>query len=626
MSGFCGWIGGVAVGDPAVMLRRMAAQLPQPGPCEAHDALGPGLALAARGHAAMAAFLAGPDLCAVIEGCPRWTDPGITAIAGRDGHAAALAAAYRAAGTGLFDGLHGAFSLALIDIPARKALLAIDRVGIGTLCFAWIGSNTLVFGSTTDAVRAHADVTSTVSVQSIFDFLYFVDRVPAPETIYREQRKLAPGEYVLAEPGRCRTARYWQMSYGDDAGVEEGPAADELRLRLRAAVSTMVAREPADRVGAFLSGGLDSSSVAGFAAEGRKEPLKTFTIGFPVRGFDETEYAKAAAAHFRTSHHVYYMQPADVLEVLHKAAAIYDEPFGNLSMIPAFACARLARENGVDLLLAGDGGDEIFAGNERYAKDLVFDRYERIPPALRAVLGGLVAAAPAAGIVGKARRFLDLAAKSVPERMIGNIFAAIDPRRIFSDAAWGEIDIAAPQRLARAIYEAPSRADKIQRMMHFDLRITLADSDLRKVNRMCELAGVRVRYPFLDDDVVAFSGTLPGRLLMKSGGLRQFYKDTMAGLLPAEVIGKQKHGFGLPYMDFLASYEPLRALMCDGLASLGRRGYFRAAYLEGVISRIRDNIPLGPDAVAWDLLMLELWFQSRGERVIRKMAGRMRNE
>jgi len=301
-----------------------------------------------------------------------------------------------------------------------------------------------------------------------------------------------------------------------------------------------------------------------------------------------------------------------VLEVLHKAAAIYDEPFGNLSMIPAFACARLAREHGVDLLLAGDGGDELFAGNERYGKDRVFDRYGRIPPVLRALLGRLVAAVPPVGIVGKARRFLDLAARSVPERMIGNVFASLDPRRIFSAEAWAEIDAAAPRRLASSIYEAPTRADKIQRMMHFDLRITLADSDLRKVNRMCELAGVRVRYPFLDDDVVAFSGTLPGRLLMKSGGLRQFYKDAMADFLPAEVIGKQKHGFGLPYMDFLASYQPLRSLMCDGLASLGRRGYFRSDYVEGLISRIRSNALLGPDAVAWDLLMLELWFQARG--------------
>lgn len=618
MSGFCGWFGGAAGADRRAMLSRMAARLPSHGPCQTQEIAGEGFALAGRIHPAMGGCFEEGGVAAVVEGYPIWSDPGLARVAHETGHARALISAYRSKGVALFDQLRGPFSFALLDHAARRALLAIDRFGVQTLCYAWAGHDTLVFGSTTDTLRAHAGIQSSIPPQSIFDFLYFIDRIPAPETIYREHRKFVPGEYLLVEPGRHENKRYWQMPYTPGSDVEPRAAAEELRRQLREAVATTLVGETPGRVGAFLSGGLDSSSVVGTAAQQLPGELHTFTIGFPVEGFDETRYAELAASHFGTRHHVYTVQPQDVLDVLNKAAVIYDEPFANLSMVPAYVCARLARENGIDMMLAGDGGDELFAGNERYGKDQIFDGFERLPDWLRATLRRSVSAVPAPvaafSPAAKAMRFVEMSAKSVPERMIGNVFAAVDPREMFSADAFSEIDAGATRALIANIFDTPENADKLQRMMHFDLRVTLADSDLRKVNRMCELAGVRVRYPFLVDEFAEFSAGLPRDLLMESGRLRQFYKKSMTGFLPQEIIDKQKHGFGLPYMDFLKSYRPLQSLMCDGLASLRKRGYFRIDYLDGLIARVRSNTMLGPDAVVWDLLILEMWLESRAGR------------
>jgi len=396
--------------------------------------------------------------------------------------------------------------------------------------------------------------------------------------------------------------------------VDKAAAAEELKLRLRQAVQANLVGEEAGRIGAFLSGGLDSSSVVGMAAGLLPEPLPTFTIGFPVEGFDEAHYAEIAGKHFGTKHQIYYLQPQDVVDVLLKAVKIYDEPFANSSLVPAYHCARLAREAGIDMMLAGDGGDELFAGNKRYAADAIFDHYARLPAALRKVLLEPLAAVPFArnlGPLGKALRYVGHASQSVPSRMAENLFQTLPPHKVLNASALADIDLDAPRVLADSIYNASPDASKVQRMMQLDLHLTLADTDLRKVVRMCELAGVRTRFPFLDDALAEFSARLSENLLMEDGELRKFYKDAMRGFLPDEIISKQKHGFGLPYTAFMNSHAPLRDLVCDSLSNLKSRAYFRADFLDGLIDRARMGKLSGHETVAWDLIVLELWLQSR---------------
>jgi asparagine synthase (glutamine-hydrolysing) len=615
MSGLCGWFGGGHAADPARALERMVHGLPNHGLIRTTAVSGPNFGVALHAHPATGAFAAGTDIVVAIDGYPAWSDPSLGDIAKKDGHAQVLLAAYKRYGTALLDKLRGAFSFVIIDLVAEKALCAIDRFGIQTLCYAQPATDLMVFGSTTDAVRAHPKVGATIAIQSIYDYLYFVDRIPAPTTIYHEQRKLAPAEYLRAERGRLEVGSYWQMPYRTPHGIEKAAAVEELKSRLRDAVNACLVGENTGHVGAFLSGGLDSSTVVGVAAGLLPHALQTFTIGFPVESFDEVYYADIASKHFRTKHQTYYLQPQDAVDILLKATEIYDEPFANSSLVAAYHCARLSKDAGVEMMLAGDGGDELFAGNKRYVDDGIFDHYLRFPHMLRK---GVIEPAARhlsfarnAGVAGKALRYIERARKSVAERLADNLFQAFEPSGIFTADALREIDMAEPLALAEAIYDAPHDASKVQRMMNLDLRVTLADSDLRKVVRMCELAGVRTRFPFLNDDLVEFSSRLPETLLMTGGKLRQFYKDAMSDFLPDAIINKQKHGFGLPNMQFMKSHAPLRELICDSLTSLKGRGYFRSEFLEDLSDRVRGGSLSGQEAAVWDLAALELWLESR---------------
>lgn len=607
MSGFCGWAG-QEVSDSGAVLEMMGARL-SAGTLLAH----PKAAVAVSTEDKTGSSVQDDQFLCAIEGYPHWSDPLLAGEAQERGHTAALLSAYRKFGPSLLERLKGAFALAVIDRNRNEALLAIDRMGIQTLCYSNPKPGLLVFGSTTDSVRAHPTVEATISPQALYDFFYFIDRVPAPETIYKEQSKLPPGHYLQLKNGEIEVKPYWQMSYAPEIGKEDA-LKSELLERLRAAIAKSLEGEDPHNVGAFLSGGLDSSTVLGLLAEQVPE-AKSFTIGFDTDGFDETPYAKLAAKSFESRHDVYYLQPDDVVTAIPKIAAIYDEPFANSSAVPAYFCALRAKQAGVQSMLAGDGGDEIFAGNSRYLSDSVFDRYRLIPrPLRRGIVEPLVGAVPGlrrVPLLRKVPNYVDVARRSVPERMFGeNLYRTVDPTEIFRSDVLAEISRDGPRDLANSIYDDTPSESKYQRMMNLDLRLILADSDIRKVSRMCELAGVRVRYPMLDDDLVAFSATIPPDLFMK-GGLRGFYKRAVANLLPPEILTKEKKGFGLPYMNLLANHQPLKDLVCDSLQSLKTYCYFQDRFLDQATDDLRAGQLGRLRGVEWDFMMLEKWLELR---------------
>jgi len=592
MSGICGWVGRLPDNEsPEATLERMARGLPSYGDSErVAVATGTGgLCLNARkgeGH-----WHRDGEVCAAIEGYPRWTDPALANKAAGAGNAAALIEAYRTHGAACLSHLHGAFAVAVLDLAQRSALVAIDRSGVGAMCYGAGGDGMLVFGSTADSVAAHGAIRSTISQQSLFNFLFFVDRVPAPFVIFEEQAKLAPGQYLHATPTGRRLDFYWRIPYSeeDDRPIEVLGA--EMLQKLRAAVARAAADQPPGSCGTFLSGGLDSSTVSGLLSEERAERAKTFTIGFENETFNEAAYARIVSEKFDTDHTEYYVTGEDVLDLFPKIAEIYDEPFSNHSAIPTFYCAQRARDAGVDLLLAGDGGDELFAGNTRYIENDRFSSYFRIPGMLRTgliepVFGALPA--PAGGIVDKINNRIRVANMSVAHRMYwANIFHRVPMATIFLPEVLAEIDTESPIRLIDEIYDSYEGAGTLKRMMSVDLRITIADGDLRKVNRMCELAGVRVRYPFLDDEVVEFSARVPDRYLVRDRKLRYFFKEAVRNFLPIEVIEKKKHGFGLPIADLSDQYRPLMDFACDYATEAKRRGYFQPQFLDRLIEQHR---------------------------------------
>ncbi len=238
----------------------------------------------------------------------------------------------------------------------------------------------MVFGTRADQVAAQPGVDGGLHPQALYDYLYF-HVVPGPETIYSGVRRLQPGECLHWQAGQARIEPYWVMEYQEE-GLEGSPA--EWRGRFLDLVREGVHRR-ADggvKVGAFLSGGTDSSTVTGMLSQLGEGPARTYSIGFDAPGYDEMEYARLVARHFNTDHHEYYVTAEDVVAAVPQIAAHFDQPFANASAVPAYYCARMAKEDGVQRLLAGDGGDELFGGNERYAKQKIFDWYNHVPEAI----------------------------------------------------------------------------------------------------------------------------------------------------------------------------------------------------------------------------------------------------
>ncbi|MEQ9606967.1 MAG: asparagine synthase-related protein [Kiloniellaceae bacterium] len=595
----------------------MAALLPAGPAAKAADTVQPAAALALRGDPDESDWHEEGGFAAAVIGYPRWSDDALSALARARGDAAALIEGFRRHGSDLLQRLSGHFAFAIVEPARGRAFCAIDRFGVYRLCLATPRPGHLAFSTSADSLRLYPGVGATISPQTLYQYLFFIDRVAAPGNIYEEQSKLCPGEALLFDNGQLRRWRYWQLDYRRTAQASKDRLHQELRERLEEAVARCLEGEAAEATGSFLSGGLDSSAVAGFLGKVTDGKGHCVTIGFQHAEFDETRYAEEAARRFGMKHDVFTVGPREVLEALPKLATAFDEPYSNSSVVPCYYCALVSKQAGDSVILAGDGGDELFGGNTRYLKDGIFDHYQRLPAALRRkLLEPLLAHAPGRGripLLRQAANYVELAARSVAYRMTShNAFAFTPVERIFSAEAFAAIDPEGPRRFAETLYDAAAGDAKIQRMMHLDLQLTLADSDLRKVMTSCTAAGIRVRFPMLDDDLADFSATLPADLLTEDGEIRRFYKDALAGFLPQTIIDKPKQGFGLPMFQYIGELPALADFFCDALSDLKRRMFFDARFLDLLIAEVRGGRSGTHAGIVWDLAVLETWMASRG--------------
>ncbi len=613
MGGYCGWINSAPEsGRAEEVLSGMLARGIGNGHAAERPMLAGASAIATRpGVVPVSTHRAGALLVA-IEGRPRWNSAELTALTTQRGYAAALAEAYRRHGSECLKHLLGTFALAIVDAESASGLLAVDRMGIRTLCYA-NPSARLVFGSSAESVATHPRVGRGLSLQAIYNYLY-CHMVPAPGTIYEGVQKLRPGECVVFRDGSVERRFYWQLRYVDHA--KESPSAMKLRFRelLREAASRAIARD--SDIGAFLSGGTDSSTVAGLLTELRGKPAKTYSIGFAAEGFDEMAYARITARHFATSANEYYVKPQDVLEAIPLIARAYDEPFGNDSAVPTYFCAKMAREDGVRVMLAGDGGDEIFGGNARYAKQKLFEAYARLPAVLRrGVIEPLAFGLPGGDRIALLRKlasYVRQASVPLPDRLESYNFLRRSPLEDILDPAFlGAIDPTQPLALQREVYERTASGSPVNRMMHLDLEFTLADNDLRKVSRMCEAAGIEVRYPLLDDALVAFSGEIPPALKVKGMRLRYFFKQALREFLPPETLAKAKHGFGMPFGLWLRDHKPLAELVRETLNAFQGRGIVRPGYVGDLLHHHETTHATYFGVMIWVITMLERWLAER---------------
>ncbi|ABI55489.1 asparagine synthetase B family protein [Alkalilimnicola ehrlichii MLHE-1] len=542
-----------------------------------------------------------------LVGHPHWRDGELAELARAQDPAQALLEAWRRHGPGLLDCLAGDFALAVIDTAQGRVLAGVDRMGQQPLHYARIPGG-VVFGSTADSVLAHPGLSRTPTPEGLYHYLFF-HMLPAPVSLFPDLAKLQGAHCLQAEGGAVEATPYWQPRFQEPDGADGAELGEELRGLLHESVRR---RADVDRPGAFLSGGLDSSTVAGMLAGVRPEGADTFSIGFHAEGYDELPYARIAARHFGTRSHEYYVTPEDVVEAVPLIAASYDEPFGNSSALPAYFCARVAAEQGVTRMLAGDGGDELFAGNARYAKQGVFEHWGRLPAPARRALEPLFTRLPRGlPVLGKARSYVEQARIPLPDRLqTYNYLHRLAVEEMLEPDFLGQVDREAPWGLMRSIYQRPQGASALNRMMYLDWQQTLADNDLRKVSRMVQLAGLDVVYPMLDDDLVVFSCRVPSALKLHKGRLRHFYKEALSGFLPAEIIDKKKHGFGLPFGVWMHEHPPLREMAYDSLLRLKGQGFLRPAFIDELIRLHREGHSAYYGDFVWILMMLDLWLEA----------------
>ena len=547
-----------------------------------------------------------PAETSLVAGEPMFQDQTIAALAEHEGNAAAWKAAFTQHGAAAPAGVSGDFSVALV-LPDGAAQMAVDRFAVRSLCYRIEGGRLLYAERAVDLVGANPEI----DPQALFDYLHF-HVIPSPRTIFKGVFRLPPAHRATFRDGLLELAPYWVPAFVESRAASFGSLRDEFRQSLADSVRRQL---DGKRTGCFLSGGTDSSTVAGMLGQVTGAPAQTFSIGFDAEGYDEMEFSRIAARHFGAEHHEYYITPADLVESVPKVAASYDQPFGNSSVLPAYYCAKVAREAGIERMLGGDGGDELFGGNSRYAKQRVFGVYDQLPDLLRnGVLQPLLGDNPLARAlpgVRKAASYVNQARVPMPDRMhTYNLLQRLGIDTVLTADFLAQVDIGEPLAHQRAVYANCTAKSLVNRMLAYDWRYTLAETDIPKVVGATALAGVSVGFPLLDQQLVDFSMRLPPHYKVNRLKLRWFFKEALRGFLPDQIITKKKQGFGLPFGVWATRDAALMALARDSLGSLGTRGLVRADFLAALIEHHLPEHPGYYGEMVWILMMLEQWLQA----------------
>lgn len=499
--------------------------------------------------------------------------------------------------------LHGMFTFAVWDTCKRRLVLGRDRMGKKPLYY-WSGPDGFVFGSEIKAVLAHPSVPADLDTEAIPAYLGF-GYVPTPRTFFRGIRSVPPGHVLIAEPGRDPVLTpYWSPRVPGAHNVERldlslKEAARELVPRLRTAVERRLGSDVP--LGAFLSGGIDSSTIVALMAQVSPTPPRTFTIGFrDTEGYDERPYARQVAALYGTEHTEFVVEP-DAVDLIERLVWHHDQPFGDSSAIPTYLLSEMTRGH-VSVALCGDGGDELFAGYERFAAGVAAQRLGNTPGILRAGLRRAAALLPDRGRSAKAARFLARVSHGMPDafrQWISYIPDEWADRLAPGGSTWAREDY-------RAIWHESAGAAPLDRLLYLNLRTYLLDDLLPKVDRMSMAHGLEVRAPFLDHQLAEWALRLPPGARQRGLSLKRCLKIAATDLLPAEVLNRPKRGFGVPLDRWLR----------DDL-----RGYIDAT-LGTASARVRDH--LAPSALdellaepgqghaIWTLLTLEVFLRQRG--------------
>jgi asparagine synthase (glutamine-hydrolysing) len=496
--------------------------------------------------------------------------------------------------------LRGMFGLAIWDDRTRTLLIARDRVGIKPLYYTEVGGR-LYFGSELKSLLCAPNVPRDLDFDALDHYLSFL-YTPGDRSIFAGIHKLPPGHFLTWHDGRSELHAYWRLADDEPFDGSDDEAVQRLRDVLADAVrSHLMSDVP---LGAFLSGGVDSSVVVGLMAEASSRRVQTFSIGFDDPDLDELEPARRVAAHFQTDHHEFVVRP-DAIGILDDLIRHFDEPFADASAIPTWYVSQLARQH-VTVVLSGDGGDELFGGYDRYLphpRVVAFDRYS--PRALRRA-AGLAAAHLPHGIRGK--NFLRHVARDEAGRYLDAVrfFSRDEKLDLLTSDVLAQVGGEDPEQAARRRFSRYARLPWSSQMMRFDTETYLPEDILTKVDRMSMAHSIESRVPLLDNRVIEFASSLPAHLKIRDGRRKHVLKEVAATLLPQDLVDRRKQGFAAPIGQWFRG--GMRELVADTLLSpqcLGR-GYFRAPFVRRLIdehvSGRRDHT-----LRLWQLVIFERW-------------------
>ena len=508
--------------------------------------------------------------------------------------------AYEQWGEQAFGRLRGMFGVAIWDRRQRTVLLARDRAGIKPLHYTMRGER-LYFGSEIKSLIAAGAVDREIDPEALDHYLSFLYVAP-DRSIFKGVRKLPPGHYLKYTEGRVEVRQYWRIGDTERFRGTAQEAAHALEGVLADAVeSHLVSDVP---LGAFLSGGVDSSIVVGLMARASGRPVKTFSIGFDEPQFDELEHARVVARHFGTDHHEFVVRP-DGLSILDRLIGHFDEPFADSSAIPTWYVSEIARRH-VTVVLSGDGGDELFGGYDRYLPHPRVAQFDSLPlPGKRQVASMLWPLLPH-GARGK--NFLRHVSRSDDGRYLDSIafFQPDEKQALYSPDM---LRVLAGSQAEELMARRLSRFDALpphSRMMRFDFETYLPEDVLTKVDRMSMAHSIESRVPLLDNEVIEFAATLPASLKIADGRRKHVLKEAAARLLPPEILNRRKQGFGVPLGVWFRG--GLTEVFSDVLRSptTRQRGYFAPAFIDRIIAEHlggkRDHT-----LRLWQLLVFELW-------------------
>jgi asparagine synthase (glutamine-hydrolysing) len=512
--------------------------------------------------------------------------------------------AFEEFGADCLEKLRGMFAFAIWNFREETLFIARDRVGKKPLFYALTEAGDFVFGSELKTLLTHGEIKKEIDLAALDAYLTF-GYVPEEFCIFKNVQKLAPAHFLIFKNGKIETCKYWDFDYAPPENIKtEAEYIEILREKIKDAVDVRLISEVP--LGAFLSGGVDSSTIVAMMSQISNVPVKTFSIGFNEDSFNELKYARVAAKHFNTEHHEFVVTP-DLVEIIDELVWHFDEPFADSSALPTFMVAKMAREF-VTVVLSGDGGDELFAGYTRYATDKQRSGLANLPKSFRAgVLQNLSEKLPH-NFRGK--NYLYNISLDAVDRYIDSIshFNGNRKKLLYSKDFLGKLNggFGAGEREFKRYAESVSTGNPIDNLLYLDSKTYLPGDILTKVDRMTMATSLEARVPLLDHKLIEFVVQIPTALKIKGTETKYILKRAMEGIVPREILYREKQGFGVPINEWINAQ--LRTRIHSDLSDekTQARGYFEKSYIQNLLDEHSNNRRDHSHAL-WLLWMLELW-------------------